>query len=78
MKKIDLIDEAYASELYELIVTAEDAFDVHYTLKRVLEFFEEKGMKPPSRGYTPCMGYDDIGNKINNLNRHLDSFKWDE
>lgn len=47
MKKSEMIDKLHDSELYDLIVTAEDSMDVRYTLKKILDKVEENGMSPP-------------------------------
>jgi len=48
MKKSDFIDNLYENRrLYELIVTAEDAFDVHYTIAEIIEEALRNGMLAP-------------------------------
>ena len=47
MERSDFINKLYESELYKLVVEAEDAMDVHYTIGKILDKIEELGMKPP-------------------------------
>ena len=48
MKRSKMIQKSYNdSNVYQLIAEAEEAIDIHYTLDKILAFFENNGMLPP-------------------------------